>query len=381
MTLTNHNNVIFFGDNMRFAPHPFHKSTFQDYKPYQVPTHHLPIKKMTLHSYYSKFPHLEQFSINKSNFKHPHLKELHTDPVKIKYELYKVPHLGIKSEMERKSRPNEIKLEMGMGDKATIKDFVRSNLQEEVGEENPLTRHRDEQNYNITVLPFEEQYLNFLREKEQATHEFAVKQDIQNSDMLSTKDKENMIQDIDKGGAEAKLKQRRKKLKVEPIKSETELPNKSEKIEMELPNKSEKIETELPNKSEKIPTIDVEDDDESLAGQISKHDKHLKDDLEKINNDLKTSLNKAKQSHLETEVKTLFQGENFKSKNNPTKDQIALAKKAGVSDAEMKGLRQAGLLRKINNALKQGEKGFVQQEVGKLNKKVGIVPRLPRIKK
>ena len=330
MTLTNHDNVVFWGDNMKFHPNPLHKTKFEDYKPYRIPTHHMPIKKMALHSYYSKFPHLEQFSINKSNFKHPHFKDLHTDPVKMKYELYKVPHLGIKAEMERKSRPNEVKLEMGMGDKTTVKDFARSNLQEEVGEENTLTRHRDEQKYDITVLPFEQQYLNFLKEKDMGKQEInEAKKDIVDSDMISKRDKDKMVQDIDQTKAEVidnKLKPRRKKLRVEPI---TNVASENESLRTPIRNESNSANHSL---------------DENVNNLAQEFEEVDKDDspLSKIN--------------------AVFHKSD--SSKSPTNEQIQMALKNNVPLGRV--TTQAGLLKKLRTALKQGEQGFVSQEVTRL---------------
>ena len=111
-----------------------------------------------------RFQHLANFAIPHSKFVHPNLRGLDIEAPKVVHEIFKVPHLGIKPEMEKGSRPNEIKAQFGMNKKTTVKDFAKQNLQEETGAENDLSRHRDEENNPGTTLPFEEQYKEFLRQ-------------------------------------------------------------------------------------------------------------------------------------------------------------------------------------------------------------------------
>lgn len=159
---------VFLGEAYKFSPNPLHKTSFPDYVPRNIPTHEKPIPRVEYPYKNMRFDHLRAFYIPQTKFDHPYAKYLKIDPVKKEHETTEVEHLGIKAEMETKSGPNEAKLEMGLGKKDGVKEFAIKNLQEERGTENTLTRHRDEAiREDITVLPFEEQYLKFLNEKKE----------------------------------------------------------------------------------------------------------------------------------------------------------------------------------------------------------------------
>ena len=161
-------NIVFLGERLKLDPNPMHKQTFGEYKPYQVKTNSIAIPKSEYPYVNLRFQHLANFAIPHTKFVHPNLKDLDIEAPKVKHETYEVEHLGIKPEMEKGSRPNEVKFQFGMNKKTTVKDFAKENLQEEAGEENDLSRHRDEEKYQgTTTMPFEEQYKQFLRERKE----------------------------------------------------------------------------------------------------------------------------------------------------------------------------------------------------------------------
>ena len=211
--------INFLGEKFKFSPNPLHKPSFYHYQPYQVTTHAIPTHKTEYPYVNMRFAHLRQFSIPHTSFKHPHLQGLEVEAPAVKHKpLREVEHLGLKSEMESSNKPNEIKLEMGLGN-ATVKDFAVSNLQEEVGTENALTRHRDESKFeDITTLPFEEQYKNFL-EKKQDVREHNDNLNATIKDLHKTTIPESEKQEIE---ADLKKNKRtishpRKKLVVQPV--------------------------------------------------------------------------------------------------------------------------------------------------------------------
>ena len=167
INMTNNRNVVFLGERLKLSPPPLHPPKFEEYKPYRIKTDPVSIHQSEYPYVNMRFQHLANFHISHSKFVHPNLKDLDIEPVKMFHEKFEVEHLGIKPEMDKKSHPNESKFQMGLGKKATVKDFAEMNLEADDGGENTLTRHRDEAEYeDITALPFEEQYLRFLKKKE-----------------------------------------------------------------------------------------------------------------------------------------------------------------------------------------------------------------------
>ena len=158
---------VFLGEAYKFSPNPLHKTVFQEYKPREIPTHDMPIKKVEYPYANMRFDHLKTFFIPHSNFEHPHFKGLDIHTVKKEKYDAEIEHLGIKDEMEKPSGPNEVKIQMGLGKNEGVPEFAIKNLQQEAGTENTLSRHRDELNFeNTTALPFEKQYLEFLDKKQ-----------------------------------------------------------------------------------------------------------------------------------------------------------------------------------------------------------------------
>ena len=191
-------NINFLGETHKFQPNPLHKKTFEPFHPYTVSTQSLQLPSTDYPYKNMRFDHLRLFSIPHSQFKHPHLKGLKTDEPTIKHEpLSEVEHLGIKGEMENESKPNEIKLEMGL-DNATVKDFAVSNLKEQAGTETTLSRHKDEKTYkNISTLPFDEQYLAFLAEKNEVRdHNKSVDNTIEMTNKLFTGKNKKQIEQV-----------------------------------------------------------------------------------------------------------------------------------------------------------------------------------------
>ena len=226
MTNTNKftGNVVFLGERLKFNPPPLHKPKLEEYKPYHVKTNMYSVPKAEYPYTSLRFHnHLSSLPVQPSGYVNPYTKHLDIEPVKFKHEIYSVPHLGLKPEMEKGSHPNEAKFQMGMTKKTTLKDFVSDNLEEEVGgEENTLTRHRDEAEYeDITALPFEEQYLRFLKKKEKVKEgNQTIEKDIQKH----IKIRKIPPEDIDTDPAISTLKSKirtkvphRKKITVQPI--------------------------------------------------------------------------------------------------------------------------------------------------------------------
>ena len=226
MTNTNKftGNVVFLGERLKFNPPPLHKPKLEEYKPYHVKTNMYSVPKAEYPYTSLRFHnHLSSLPVQPSGYVNPYTKHLDIEPVKFKHEIYSVPHLGLKPEMEKGSHPNEAKFQMGMTKKTTLKDFVSDNLEEEVGgEENTLTRHRDEAEYeDITALPFEEQYLRFLKKKEKVKED---NQTIENKIQKHIKLRKIQPEDIDTDPAISTLKRKiitkvphRKKITVQPI--------------------------------------------------------------------------------------------------------------------------------------------------------------------
>ena len=336
------NSYVFWGENQRFAPKPFHKSSFPHYTPYSVRTEHINIPKKQLHLYYSRFHHLDNINIPQSHFKHPHLKGHEIDPQKVKYETYKVDYLGIKGHMEKGSRPNEAKNEMLGLKKVTVGDFTKMNLQEEAGTESTLSRHRDNQKYDVTVLPFEEQYRKFLESKKEVQHADNEAHDMLKDIMNMTEaDKQKVLKN--KQNAEIKIsKYRKKKTVVQPIVQ----PNSPVASSTPPPTSSTP-----PPKTNNPSTSPINASISPITPSTPPITPSGVDNNSNIN-------------MMESQYNDVV--ENFKplnSKMKPTEAQIKLANDLGI---EIGRKKQAGVMKEIkekyNAILKQGQKGFVQQQ-------------------
>ena len=213
---------VFLGEVYKFAPKPFHKSGFQPYKAREIPTHVTPVEKVKYPYVYMRFDHLKPFYVQHNRFEHPNLKNLEIHAVhKEKYDA-EVEHLGIKDVMEKGTRPNEAKYEVGLEQTDGVKEFAIKNFQQEAGTENKLSRHRDEKDYeNISALPFEERYKQFLANKKSdkilnQNHDDAIKATKSRTD-ISSDAKERIIGVFEK----RKYNSNRKKTKVVPIATAT----------------------------------------------------------------------------------------------------------------------------------------------------------------
>ena len=194
---------VFLGESYRFSPEPLQKTTFQHFQPRNIPTHTINLEKVSYPYTNMRFDHLRAFHIPHSKLDHPYAKHLKVDPYHKENYNAEVEHLGIKKEMEKGSRPNEVKLQMGLDKNENIKDFAIDNLQESAGTETKLTRHRDETVFEgTTTLPFEARYKKFLEEKEKMkTHNKPIdeKQNtIQRNPDLSDTFKERLTKTLDK---------------------------------------------------------------------------------------------------------------------------------------------------------------------------------------
>ena len=158
---------VFLGESYRFSPKPLQKTTFQHFQPRNIPSHTINFEKVSYPYTNLRFDHLRAFHIPHSRLDHPYAKHLKVDPYHKENYNAEVEHLGIKKEMEKGSRPNEVKLQMGLDKNENIIDFTIDNLQESAGTVTKLTRHRNEADFEgITTLPFGKQYENFLAENE-----------------------------------------------------------------------------------------------------------------------------------------------------------------------------------------------------------------------
>ena len=211
--------INFLGESKKFSPNPLHKPNFGEFKPYTVSTNAISIPKTEYPYKNMRFAHLSIFRVPHTTFRHPHFKGLDIKEPDVKHESFEVEHLGKKSEMEKESKPNEAKIEMGLGERQSAKDFAIDNLKSESGTENTLSRVRDEMEYkDITALPFEDQYKAFLNEKQEVRkHNGAIDEsvkDLRNKINKTEAEKQNIEQVLEKSKRNLN---HRKKTVVEPI--------------------------------------------------------------------------------------------------------------------------------------------------------------------
>lgn len=207
-------NIVFMGERLKFDPPTYHKPSFPEYKPYQVNSTEMKFNKEEYPYANMRFQHLTKFYIPEHKYEHPYLDKINVKATIFKDEHYENP-LGLKTEMLPESGPLESKLQMGLDDKTTVKQFATMNLKESDGNETTLSRHRINQEYDVPVLPFVEQYKQFVEERKKVT-EHNVDVDVKTANLRKAGIAEDTVNHIEKTTKKS-LEHHRRKITVEVI--------------------------------------------------------------------------------------------------------------------------------------------------------------------